>query len=117
MLERNNSYYLEYKSNTSRLSKRLVQKRLGKAGRNLDKFLLISKDFLGERQQLELTVYKHNLRANLCSLKQDYSNAKISSKFVIDILEDIKNSTSLFERNFIQEILLHAEQIFRISCF
>lgn len=69
LLERGYSYYLEYKSNTSRLSKRVVQKRLSKAERNLDKFLGATKEFLSEKQKLELTVYKHNLRAHLFSLK------------------------------------------------
>lgn len=49
LLERSFSYYLEYKSNTSRLSKRVVQKRLSKAERNLDKFLEVTKEVLSEK--------------------------------------------------------------------
>lgn len=49
LLERSYSYYLEYKSNTSRISKRVVQKWLSKAEWNLDKFLEVSKSVLSEK--------------------------------------------------------------------
>ena len=116
-LERYYSYYSEYKSNVSTIKKQVVQKKLLKGVRILEQFLESNKQFLPERLQLEFAVYQSQFSSCYAILKQDFQTAKNQSGLIIKILSDMLKQASLFEKSYLQQIAVQAEQINRLSLF
>lgn len=116
-LERYYSYYSEYKSNVSNIKKQIVQKKLLKGVKILEKFLQSNKQFLSEKLQLEFAVYQSQFASCYAILKQDFQTAKIQSGLIIKIISDLLKQASLFEKSYLQQIIMQAEQINRLSLF